>query len=183
MNRLIVFVLGVCAVGCAGSSPACEYAPNMVDSGAYEAFAPNPLMPDGKTLRAPAAGTIARGQTLFHYGPEPGEALRAGEELHNPVESTPEALARGERAFQIFCSPCHGLSGLGNGPIVGAFSTPPSLLADRVRAFPDGRIFHVITMGRGLMASHGSQVTPEDRWKIVHHIRALQAAGAKGAVQ
>lgn len=156
------------------SKPNFEYSPDMVGSVAYEAFAPNPNTPDGKTLMLPAKGTIARNQVPLHYGPGPEEAARAAAELTNPYPASPEALERGQVAYLRYCDHCHGAGGLGDGPVVQRFPTPPSLLADHARGLKDGQLFHIITHGQGLMPAHGSQVAPEDRWKLVHHLRSLQ---------
>ncbi|XXF79907.1 cytochrome c [Myxococcaceae bacterium GXIMD 01537] len=165
------------AVGCDErdvSQPNLEYAPDMVSSVAYDAFAPNPNTPDGKTLLLPAPGAIARNHQPLHFQAGPDEAARAGRELKNPYPASPEVLARGQLTFQRYCSHCHGAGGLGDGPVTVRFPRPPSLLADHAKGLPDGQLFHVITHGQGLMPAHGSQVAPEDRWKIVHHLRVLQ---------
>jgi len=164
----------VLVTACTSSKPRYEYAPDMVDSLAYESFSASPVTRDGKTMIAPAPGTIARGAKPFRYDPGPGEAARAGRELVNPVQRTDEALARGDRMFQIFCTPCHGARGLGDGPMIPAFSKPPSLLDVRARTLPDGHIFHIISRGQNQMPAHAIQITPEDRWKIIHFIRSLQ---------
>ncbi len=159
---------------CTSSKPRFEYAPDMADSLAYESFSASPVTRDGKTMLAPAPGTIARGAKPFRYGADPGEALRAGRELVNPVQRTDEALARGEALFHIFCAPCHGARGLGDGPMIPAFSKPPSLLDERARTLPDGHLFHIISRGQNKMGSYAAQIIQDDRWKVVHFIRSLQ---------
>ena len=159
---------------CSSTKPRFEYAPNMVDSLAYESFSASPLTRDGKTMMAPAPGTIARGVKPFRYGPGEGEALRAGRELVNPVEKTEEVLARGQTVFGIFCAPCHGTRGLGDGPMIPSFSKPPSLLEEKARSLPDGHIFHIISRGQNKMGPYAVQIAQEDRWKVVHFVRSLQ---------
>jgi mono/diheme cytochrome c family protein len=156
------------------SKPNYEYAPDMVSSVAYDSFAPNPNTKDGKTLLSPAPGSVPRGYKPLHLTAGPEEAARAGRELKNPYPASPELLARGHVAFTRYCSPCHGTGGLGDGLVTARFPIPPSLLADHAKGLPDGQIFHIITYGQGLMPAHGSQVAPEDRWKIVHFVRSLQ---------
>ena len=151
-----------------------EFVPEMIDSVPYDSFAPNPVTRDGKTQIKPAEGTIARGVTPFHYGPTADEAERAGRELHNPFTATPEVLARGEVVFRTFCTPCHGKMGLGDGPIIPKFPTPPSLVASHARSLADGRIFHIIARGQGVMPAHGVQVFDDDRWKVIVFLRGLQ---------
>jgi mono/diheme cytochrome c family protein len=155
-----------------------EFVPEMVYSVPYDSFAPNPVTPDGKTLLAPPRGAIARGSMPLHYGPGPDEALRAGRELTNAVPPGPQVAARGEKLFKTFCVPCHGPSGQGDGPIIPLLPMPPSLTAEHARKMPDGQIFHVVWHGQGVMPPHGTQVRPRDRWILVHHLRALQAAAS-----
>lgn len=170
----------VLLAGCADdpSKPRYELIPDMVDSVAYEAFAHNPNTRDGKTLIAPAAGTIPRGFTPFHYGPGPEEAARAGREVQNPLPADKAALARGQEAFGVFCTPCHGKAGLGDGLLIPRFPVPPSLVAERAKKMPDGQLFHVISRGQGLMPSHATQIAAADRWRIIHYVRSLQAPAA-----
>ena len=177
--RLLVSMAGLLlAAGCSISAgPRVEFFPDMVDSVPYDTYAPNPVTRDGKTLLAPAPGTIARGAKPFHFGNSVSEAERAGRELINPVPAEPEALARGEKVFLTFCSPCHGPRGLGDGPVIPLFSKPPSLLAERALSLPDGHIFHIITRGQKLMPSLAVQVDPEDRWKAILFIRSIQETG------
>ncbi|TQF10143.1 cytochrome c [Myxococcus llanfairpwllgwyngyllgogerychwyrndrobwllllantysiliogogogochensis] len=168
--------LGLAVGGCEQDEtrPNFEYAPDMVASVPYDSFAPNPNTGDGKTLLTPAKGTVPRGHLPLHLLAGPDAAERAGSELRNPYPSSPEVVARGQTAFLRYCSPCHGAGGLGDGPVTARFSMPPSLLAEHAVGLPDGRIFHIITHGQGLMPAHGSQVAPEDRWKLVHYLRTLQ---------
>ncbi|WP_241759139.1 c-type cytochrome [Pyxidicoccus parkwayensis] len=171
-----VVALAVAAAGCEQDEtrPNYEYAPDMVSSVPYDSFAPNPNTPDGKTLLGPAKGTVPRGFQPLHLAAGPEAAVQAGQELKNPYPASPEVLARGQTAFLRYCSPCHGSGGLGDGLVTARFPMPPSLLAEHAKGLPDGRIFHIITTGQGLMPAHGSQVAPEDRWKIVHYLRTLQ---------
>ncbi len=157
-----------------------EYMPDMVDSVPYDAFMPNPVTRDGRTLMQPPAGTLPRGWTPFHYGPGPQEALRAGREVTSPFPSTPQTVSEGKVLFGRFCTPCHGQSGQGDGLVIPRFPAPPPLTAPHAKGLPDGQIFHIATYGQGVMPSHGSQIPPEDRWKIVHYVRSLQA-GAPAA--
>jgi mono/diheme cytochrome c family protein len=177
-----LLLISLLAAGCAPSDPTrtnLEFVPEMVDSVPFDTFSPNPVTHDGKTLMLPAKGTIPRGFTPFHYGPGPVEAERAGRELSSPVPESPEVLARGEKVFRTFCTPCHGAAGQGDGPVVPRFPQPPSLTAAHAKAMPDGRIFHVITHGQGLMPSHASQIAADDRWRAIHWVRSLQKGGAK----
>src|SRR5207302_715869 len=102
----------------------------------------------------------------YHYADDP-EA--AGRELKNPLRPTMKVLRRGKVMFETNCAVCHGKLGDGDGPVVPKFPRPPVLYSDKVRNWPDGRIFHVATHGQNLMPSYASQVTPSDRWAIIHY--------------
>lgn len=92
-----------------------------------------------------------------------------------PFEVDRAVLERGQERYDIFCAPCHGLDGYGQGMIVQrGFSAPPSLHASRLLQQPDGYFFDVITNGFGRMYSYAYRVPPDDRWAIVAYIRALQ---------
>ena len=92
-----------------------------------------------------------------------------------PFAITRADLDRGQERFNIYCAPCHGRTGEGNGMVVQrGFKAPPSYHIDRLRTAPVGYFFDVITNGFGAMPDYSAQVTPEDRWLIVAYIRALQ---------
>jgi len=129
----------------------------------------------------PPAGSIPRGYQPFHYGPGDAEAARAGRELTNPLPDVEAVRARGAVAFARWCSPCHGAEGLGDGLVARKFPRPPSLVAEHARGLPDGRIFHIVTYGQGVMPAYGQQVGASDRWKIVRHLRQLGVAAVPAA--
>jgi mono/diheme cytochrome c family protein len=170
MRASIAVVLFVAA--CSNDSQrAYEYMPDMARGPTYKAFAPNPVTRDGLTLQRPVAGTIPRGYAPFHYQPGEEEAARAGRELQNPFRPTPRVLEEGKALYHIYCLVCHGEQGRGDGPIAAKIPTPPSYVSERVRAFPPGRIFHVITVGSGKMRPYASQLNPDERWKVVTYVR------------
>ncbi len=95
--------------------------------------------------------------------------------LINPVSPTERSLDRGQELFLRFCAPCHGPDGSGvSGYILPAGYPPFPLITDRVRAFPDGYIYGMIRVGRGLMPAYGPRVSHFDRWHIVNYVRELQ---------
>jgi len=180
---VLVLVTSVAACDDDPTLPNREYMPDMVSSVAYDSFAPNPNTRDGRTLMAPPAGTIPRGYEPVHFAPGPKEAERAGRELTNPIPDGPLVRQRGEIAFQRWCSPCHGHEGVGDGLVAKRFPRPPSLTAEHARALPDGRIFHIISFGQGVMPAYGQQVVQADRWKILRFVRQLQAASTPPVVE
>jgi mono/diheme cytochrome c family protein len=157
-----------------------EYFPDMVRTAAFSTFEANPNFPDGKTLRPPVPGTIARGMAPLGYGPAAAEAVRAGNELVNPFSPDDKAAVdRGGIVFERYCTLCHGPRGLGDGPVIEhGFRRPPSLVRPFTRQMKDGQLFHLVTFGRGVMPAHGAQIPVADRWKVVLHLRALQQSAA-----
>jgi len=129
---------------------------------------------DGRSARPVVAGTVARGQLrtdeLLYTGKLNGVIA-----AEFPFRITRRDLERGQERFNIYCAPCHGRLGNGQGMIVQrGFPGPPSYHIDRLRQAPAGHFFEVITNGFGMMFSYASRVKPEDRWRIVAYIRALQ---------
>jgi mono/diheme cytochrome c family protein len=172
---LAAAALAAAACGDDPTLPNPEYMPDMVSSVAYDSFAENPNTRDGRTLMPPPPGTVPRGYQPLHFGPGPDEAARAGRELTNPIPDGPLVRQRGELAFQRWCSPCHGHQGAGDGLVTRKFPRPPPLTADHARGLPDGRIFHIITFGQGVMPAYGQLVTQRDRWIIERYVRQLQS--------
>jgi mono/diheme cytochrome c family protein len=153
-----------------------EALPEMVRTARFNAFSPNPIFPDGKTLQLPVAGTVSRDALPLHYAATPEDAVRAGEELSSPVApGDAAAVRRGQRLYATFCAACHGGTGRGDGPVVGrGFPAPPSLFADRALRMKDGQVFHVVTYGQGNMPSYAAQISRADRWRVVAWLRAWQ---------
>jgi mono/diheme cytochrome c family protein len=129
---------------------------------------------DGRSARPVIEGTVARGQlrddTLRYTGKEDGADATM---FPFPVDA--RVMARGEERFNIFCTPCHGRTGAGDGMVARrGYRAPPSLHLDRLRAAPVGHYFDVITNGFGAMPDYAAQVSADDRWAIIAYIRALQ---------
>ena len=127
---------------------------------------------DGRGMRLPVEGTVARGFIPYPFVGEKEPKVV----LSNPYLSTKENLDLGHRKFLTYCSPCHGNFADGDSRLAGQFPNPPTLHSERARNFPDGMIYHIITNGQNAMPSYASQVTREERWAIVNYIRALQKA-------
>jgi hypothetical protein len=142
----------------------------------YNPYDPADFFEDGQSARLPVEGTVPRGDLKLG----PNELLYTGKVNGQVSEAFPfpvsrEILDRGRERFNIYCSPCHGFSGDGDGMIVQrGFRRPPSLHEDRLRTAPAGHFFDVITNGQGVMYPYGYRVAPRDRWAIVYYIRALQ---------
>ncbi len=135
----------------------------------YKPLAPSEFFRDGLSARPPVEGTLAQGRMELDslYIPKDSNAF--------PLPLTPGLLKRGRERFNIFCSPCHGLLGDGNGFIPSrGFRHPPSYHIGRLRQAPVGHFFDVVTNGFGAMPDYSAQVPPRDRWAIIAYIRALQ---------
>lgn len=156
------------------SKPNHVYFPDMAESPAYQAQEPNPIFANGVTEQTPVPGTLARGQRLFPYDSSEVDRQRAAQELQNPFAATPENLARGQQLFATFCTPCHGLSGAGDGPLIPRYPNPPSFKTEQIRALTAGEIFHTLTFGRRKMPAHAAQISPDDRWKLILHLDKLR---------
>ena len=159
--------------------------PDMLASVPYDAQASNPNFENFQNLRQPVPGTAARGYPAFRYAATPEEALRAGQELTNPLSADNASdVARGALVYEVFCQVCHGVDGSGKTPATARGVPPPlSLTAERAQTMRDGQIYHLITLGQGNMAPYASQVERSDRWRVVLHVRSLQRAVKKGAGQ
>jgi len=127
---------------------------------------------DGFGMRKPVAGTVARGFIPYPYMGQTAPK----EVLTNPLLPTEEILALGKRKFNTFCSPCHGYTADGDSRLRGQFPSPPTLHTSKIREYPDGMIYHIITNGQNAMPSYSYQVTREERWAIINYIRVLQRA-------
>jgi mono/diheme cytochrome c family protein len=161
----------------------CEkIARNMYDQPRVDPQQPTSLFDDGSPARREPPGTVPR-TTGIIAGTSSG---RTGAELEKrsqgldlapsqPLPLSPALLQRGRERFDIFCAPCHSAVGDGDGMIVRrGFPAPPSFHTDRLRAAPDRHVYEVMSAGYGVMPSYADRISPEDRWKIVSYIRALQ---------
>jgi cytochrome c5 len=174
---ITLFSLLVLISSCSNSNDrGTVYMPDMAFSVATEAYTESDIYPDGRSMILPMEGTIPRGKMPYHYGTSEAEAIRAGNELVDPYPETIKTKYRGQIVFSQFCTPCHGTTGDGDGPVVlKKFPAPPALNSKRVKEFSKGRIFHVITKGFQGMPSHGSQVLESDRWYVAQYIKELQS--------
>ena len=126
---------------------------------------------DGLGMRRPVEGTVSRGYAPYLY---PDDPEGAAAHLVNPMPRTGAALERGRERYDIFCQHCHGVRAAGDGSLSAAFPRAPSLHSLKVRDWPDGRVYHVLTIGQNAMPAHAAQISREDRWRLIHYLRALQ---------
>ena len=140
----------------------------------YLPLAKTDFFGDGRSERPVVEGTVARGHLRLDEHMYTGK-VNGQLATTFPFPITRADLERGRERFNIYCTPCHDSAGTGRGMIVQrGFPAPPSYHIQRLRDAPVGHFFDVITNGLGNMYGYGSRVTPEDRWRIVAYIRALQ---------
>ncbi len=176
---LTVFLLSILLVACdrTNNNPGYDYFPDMAYSKGFETYTANPNFSDGKTLREPVEGTVPLGMVPYPYLKNDTDRRLAGRELKNPLLPDENTLSRGQVVFNRFCINCHGSIGDGNGNLftMGLYNfTPASLANNKMKNVPDGEIYHVITVGQGVMMAYGGLVRPDDRWKVVMYVRKLQ---------
>jgi len=146
----------------------------MHDQPKYVPLRQSSFFGDNRSARPLVAGTVARGHlrddALLYTG-----KVNGADATIFPFPIDANVMARGRERFDIFCSPCHGRTGQGDGMIVRrGFRRPPTFHQDRLRSAPVGQLFDVITNGFGAMPDYAVQVRPEDRWAIIAYVRALQ---------
>lgn len=147
----------------------------MLDQHKYEAYERSSAFADGMVMRTPPEGTIARESVLGP--PELLDGARDGVDVERlPVPLTRELLVRGQERFRIFCATCHGELGDGRSQVAENMTLrpPPSLHEPRLRAYPPGRLFRVVSRGYGLMPSYAPELSLADRWAVVAYVQALQ---------
>jgi len=196
---VVATILGGCAAK--GDYAGREYAPNMYHSVAYEPlsqitnenagsivnsldnrtgeyFNSNKFNPNRMNMREPAPNTVKRnkyGWLPYRLNAVPKDSIpliTAG--ITNPLDSTAAIVADGKVLFDMYCKHCHGPKGEGDGKVADKFPGVANLRGPAYVNISEAHIFHVITKGAGLMQPHGSQVSPEDRWKIAKYVKTLQ---------
>ncbi len=158
-----------------------EYMPDMYRSPSMETYVDygelrgkqgNDSIKNTMEARLPVKGTIPRGFMPYPYENSIDGYNAAGENLHSPFPSTEETVTKGKELFGMFCVHCHGKTGQGDGTLVERGKFPPlPVKFNESLDLPEGKMFHTITFGKGLMGSHASQLTQTERWYLIHYIR------------
>jgi mono/diheme cytochrome c family protein len=163
MWLVLVIVLALCA---------CERSKEEADMRRQPKLAPygeTTFWDDNKAARRPPEGTVPATESRL-----PAARLQDGP---NTLSFNEPVLRRGKERFNIWCSNCHGLGGLGNGPVARrGFPNPPSLHSQWLRESSDAYIYRVMSKGLGKMPGYENHIDQDDRWAIVTYVRALQVS-------
>jgi cytochrome c5 len=194
----VAAVLASC--GASGDNQGVEYAPNMYHSVAYEPYSQivdedagrwltsidypdghaeffnsNKFNPFRMNMRETPPNTVSRNKHgWLPYRLEKDSLAMASVLMKNPLDSTAAVVGDGKILYEMYCDHCHGAKGEGNGKVSEKYNGVPNYKSDALKSMSEGHIFHVITHGKGLMWAHGSQISPEDRWKISKYVKTLQ---------
>lgn len=195
---LLVTSGAILLIGCTAGkdNTGYEYAPNMYHSVAYEPlkqiknkeaglwvnstneeigeyYSSNPYNEFEMNMLEPVANTVKRGDFLPYRIPKDSLALAAAT-VTNPLADTKDIMADGKALYGRFCTHCHGSTGTEPGLVGERYAGVPSYTSAALKDISGGHIFHVITHGKGRMGAHASQLSQEERWKIVRYVQTLQ---------
>ena len=165
-KKLLIFAVALV------TSAACRQ--DMHDAPRYDPLEASAVFQKGISAQPLVAGTVARGElranTVMYEGKVDGQPSTVF-----PFKIDKDALDRGQDRFNVYCAPCHGRTGEGNGMVVQrGYRQAASFHTDRLRDSQPGYFFDVITNGFGVMPDYKMQIPAEDRWKIIAYVRALQ---------
>ena len=160
-----IFCLALLVTGCTMT---------MRDQPRVDPYEPSTFFGDEQSAQLPVADTVpvngARTDDALYTGQVDGQYV---EEF--PFLITQEGLEYGRQRYDIYCAPCHGYAGDGDGMVVQrGFKAPPSFNQDRLREAAPGYFFYAITNGFGAMPSYANRIPVHDRWLIVAYVKALQ---------
>lgn len=183
------------ARGQIGRQPRVHFFMDMDKQPRFGPQAAHPWFADGRAMRQPVEGTLARGHLrdddafFYGYSREAGGGIQFVSLIPDRVEVDETLIARGKQRYGIFCALCHGDAGVGNGPInqraielqESKWVPATNLMTQEIRDRADGQIFQAIRDGVRNMPSYRAQIHPRDTWAIVAYVRALQAASPVAA--
>ncbi len=191
---VLIFALASCAAR--GDYPGTEYAPQMYHSVPYEGLAQvtdteqgrsitsidgpgefytsNPNNPNSMNMREPVANTVPRSKKGYLPYRLTQPELEAGAQIISPLDTAnAQVIADGKILWDRFCEHCHGGKGQGDGLVSEKYPGIANLTGLAYADITEGHVFHVITMGKGLMGAHGSQISAEERWKIARYVKQV----------
>jgi hypothetical protein len=161
---------------------ALEYMPDMYRSPSVETYVDygelrgkqgNDSIRNRMSALLPVEGTIARGFMPYPYENSIEGYEAAGVNLKSPFPSTDKTIKEGKELFGMFCVQCHGKTGQGDGILIQRDKFPPlPIKFNDTLNLAEGKMYHTVTYGKGLMGAHASQLKKEERWKIIHYIKS-----------
>jgi mono/diheme cytochrome c family protein len=184
VRALFIAVTIAAIAGCRGQTsedPPIVPIRNMYHQPKYEMQQEGAFFEDGRAMRPPVEGAISREMEIdprLAHGrldDDTGYVLTIPQEEVERHGGMDRMLARGQERYGIYCTPCHGLDGSGQGIVVKrGLVQPPTYHQDRIRHMPDGQLYATIENGVRNMPAYGPQIPTNDRWAIVAYVRALQ---------
>lgn len=178
----LVVVGAVSVLGFRGSistKPPLEVFPDMDRQAKYKPQAESPFFADSRADRPLPAGVVARGNLRADDALNLGKSSNGSWIVGFPASISIDAklMERGKDRYSIFCQPCHGAIGDGNGITKSyGMGATPTYHNDRLRTIAEGELFNTITNGKGNMLPYADKLSPEDRWAVIAYVRALQRA-------
>lgn len=193
MRSIVNISMGVAAAGLAalalsscgprGNNPNVEIIQDMMESPAIKAQEYDETSPHHSGMRVPPEHTAPVGFEPYRYATDPEGAAK---NLKNPLagKMDEETLMTGQKYYETNCAVCHGYKGeggeAGKSPVSSKMALkPPALLTDKIKGWPDGHVYHVITMGQGVMGPYASHIPQKYRWQVVNYIRFLEKRDGK----
>ncbi len=174
----VVLLSGLMLIACDThrNMPGYDFMPDMVYSRAYDAYSENKVFKDSLTNQIPVYGSMPQGMVAFRYSVLPENRLLAGQTLLSRDEMVMKNVFEGKKLYTAFCANCHGESGKGDGFLVTSKKLPPTvkigdLTQERLVKASRGELFHVVTVGYGMMGSYGAALSERDRWKIIEYVK------------
>ncbi len=160
------------------SQPNIELIQDMMESPAIKSQEFDAESPNFSGMRIPPEGTQPQGFTPYKFAQD----IEGAKGNANPIANqlTEENLKTGVKYYTIHCTVCHGSNGEGGDKASVAETMalkPPALTSDKIKGWTDGQIYHVITMGQGMMGPYASHIPAKYRWQVVNYIRHLQGKG------
>ena len=187
-NLTVVFLSCLLLLSCDRhrNMPGYDFMPDMVYSQAYDAYSENPVFRDSITNQVPVYGTMPREQVAFRYTVFPENRLLAGQTLLSRDQMVMRHVFEGKKLYTMFCVNCHGEKGKDDGFLDTSKKLPVTvkvgdLTDERLVKASRGELFHVVTVGYGLMGSYGATLSEYDRWKIIEYVKVKLQGQELGA--
>jgi mono/diheme cytochrome c family protein len=166
---VVILIAAILLAGCAQTG-------QMEDQPRYDPLSASSFFANGQSARAPVPNSVTyAGDTPVSVPVQTGKDPNGNFYKGFPVPITLDLVKQGQERYSIYCVPCHGASGKGDGKVVTfGFSKPPTLLSDDIKTMDNGELFQVIQNGKGKMFPYGYRVKPLERWAIILYVRALE---------